>query len=397
MTKEELFFIKILSDFLNERQTVAPVETLDWNIIVKLAHAHQTSGILYYQCGEFMPSELEKFQCTVYAKEQMIHSKRVKLTNQIFDKLCENKIPFLTFKGLNVAKFYPVMSLRTMGDCDILVHPEDKEKADEVFRSFGYSCTDYGTMEWAYNNKDNVAFELHHNLMYNQVYNYDMHKEFMKLSWDYAKTDDNVHYYLDWNYHFVFLILHLRKHFIKSGVGFRQFMDVALVATKCDLDWDWINKKLEELDVSKFANICFALCEYCFKLKIPTTVSPLSDTDYIEACKVILDNGTFGSENRNNMINGVIFAMRDKKKPKHYIVKRFISIFFPSYKILSNLKKYSFLKGKPYLLPIAWIYRVFSCITRGRVKVVFSSLKLYKALTKENTEKQINKLNKWGL
>lgn len=47
MTTE--FFMTLLSDFLNKRETEQP-ENIDWEELMKAAKLHEIVGIVYYQC-----------------------------------------------------------------------------------------------------------------------------------------------------------------------------------------------------------------------------------------------------------------------------------------------------------------------------------------------------------
>ena len=42
-------------------------------------------------------------------------------------------------KGSVVQESYPVPALRSMGDIDIIIHTEDREKTDAVMQAEGYS------------------------------------------------------------------------------------------------------------------------------------------------------------------------------------------------------------------------------------------------------------------
>ena len=70
MKREEVFFIQVLSDHLNETKTEA-VTDIDWESILKLADQHELEGILFYQCKDFMPADLsagleESFVTTLF-------------------------------------------------------------------------------------------------------------------------------------------------------------------------------------------------------------------------------------------------------------------------------------------------------------------------------------------
>ena len=169
---------------------------------------------------------------------------------------------------------------------------------------------------------------------------------------------------LDWSFHFLYLIAHLRKHLMLKGVGFRMFMDVAVVIQKeSTLDWLWIEKKLNELDMLRFAKVCFALIDYWFGITAPIEFSNL-DRDFLErTTEKIIENGVFGFQDKNNDINNTINQLNNNGKNLLVSrVKLFWKMLFPSYHNMSNCSHYQFIRGRSWLLPIAWIYRIYRMV-----------------------------------
>ena len=127
-----------------------------------------------------------------------------------------------------------------MGDIDIVLSTDDRVKAHEIIQNLGYRNTVYEDAEWEYV-KNGIEIELHDKLEYEQLTEHDL---YFNDFWKYVKTE-NGESYLDPNFHFLYLLLHLRKHLISFDVGFRQFMDIAVMAefNKKILDWPWIIRK----------------------------------------------------------------------------------------------------------------------------------------------------------
>ncbi len=73
---------------------------------------------------------------------------------------------------------------------------------------------------------------------------------------------------------------------------------------------------------------------------------------------------------------------------------RAIRVFSSSYNSLCVVPKYSFLKGKPYLLPIAWIYRFFV----GRKRLGFAVNDAKNSFASQHTvAKRKSMYEQWGL
>ena len=358
MIDEHTYFIKLLSDHLVGRKSDRN-ENVDWTILTSLAIAHQVEGIIYYQCKSYMPSEVyllfeRKFGASLY-----YYKNREKVWRHILGAFNENKIPALMVKGFEVANYYPVPSLRTMGDLDILVHLEDKEKAGDLLEQLGFKIKERNPYyDWQCKFKG-LSFELHHKLLYQEAATRSTQAALFNDYWNYVKDGK-----LDWSFHFLYLIAHLRKHLMLKGVGFRMFMDVAVVIQKeSTLDWLWIEKKLNELDMLRFAKVCFALIDYWFGITAPIEFSNL-DRDFLErTTEKIIENGVFGFQDKNNDINNTINQLNNNGKNLLVSrVKLFWKMLFPSYHNMSNCSHYQFIRERSWLLPIAWIYRIYRMV-----------------------------------
>ena len=78
MTREDRFFIKILSDHINKKPTDKPAIDIDWTAISHLSRTHQVDGIVYMQCKDFIPTELKAFLERGYSSALYHYVNRVK-------------------------------------------------------------------------------------------------------------------------------------------------------------------------------------------------------------------------------------------------------------------------------------------------------------------------------
>lgn len=268
-----------------------------------------------------------------------------------------------------------------MGDTDIVV--DDAEKANEVLMASGYTCK---TKCAAYN-KNDLLFEIHDHLTYVNEINSPELVEFFNSCWDYVKDGE-----LDWSFHLLFLILHLRGHFYGSGVGVRQFMDIAALTKYNEaLDWPWIEQKLKELGLWAFSEKLFDLNRRWFGITVPMTIQPVDEVFYREATEELCSGGVFGSKSNN----GRRIAAHGYKHPVLSMLKRALGMVFVPYKNMIRMPKYSFLVGRPYLLPIAWIYRGWLTIKKKGMKRTTQSLQ-DSFVSKEAVEEQRAYIEKWN-
>lgn len=159
MTTEQSFFLSVLSDHLHHKPTMTPTAVLDWNEITSIAKSHQVEGILYYQCKQ--PYFLQGYSSTLF-----YYTNRAKTIAALTERLNEVDIEHFIIKGASVATFYPVPALRTMGDTDLVVHREDRERTNEIMLGLGFkNLSSFDDREWVYY-KGDMEFELHDHLMY---------------------------------------------------------------------------------------------------------------------------------------------------------------------------------------------------------------------------------------
>lgn len=370
MTKEATYFVLILSDHLAKRKT-SNLEGIDWHVIEHLARAHQVTGIVYYQCRDYIPREMlpsfeEGFVSTLY-----LYQNRKAALKEISETF-NNSICYVVVKGPEIAIYYPVPDLRTMGDCDLLIAKSDWEKAIELMRDLGYKGqNDTDIPQWGCQ-KENFFFELHKDLIQGGEYTNNKQEQFFN---DYEPYNQEGH--LDWNFHYLFLLMHLRKHFMNSGVGIRQFMDLVVVAEGVkNLDWPWISQRMSELGLEKFAGVCFSILKEYFGTNIPIVYTELDDGFIDTVMERIINNGVFGkldTSNRTNIAkNNLIFHTKYRSA---YRIRKLAQKLFPPYESMVEYPNCDYLRKKPYLLPLTWFYRFYLLCKRKNKQSMLETLR----------------------
>lgn len=353
------FFIKAIADRLNQRKTEF-MDGVDWNELLKYALFHKLEGMVYLQCRSIMPREKQ----AVFGKHALMQfsdsNKKAAVIEKIEKKFTDEDIKFLIVKGVEVAKFYPAAKERAMGDIDVIVRSEDRERANKALLAIGFEIEKIYEDEWKYT-WNGMELELHDHLLYE---GYDAPKKvflFTEDLWNYAIPEQNSsRFHLDWNYHLVFLLLHLKKHFVSSGVGLRLFVDLVVVCQKAEIDVQRLRSDLEKLDLLKFSSLCFAFCERCFGVSMPFAAD--IDDDFFEKySKRFLETGIYGQ------MDAYFENSVDDRIIKHGRLKAFFRRYFPPVKSFLDVgPKYFYLKKHPVLLPFAWLQMYFDAIISGR-------------------------------
>ena len=395
--REKSFFLQVLADFLNGIETVVP-DNLDWAILKEIGLAQQLNGVIYHQCKKSIAKsnlttiEKNKWKLS-YTYNSFLYSKRLALLEKIESEFQRQNITYLIVKGTEIAKFYPVPEQRTMSDTDLLVHVEDKQRAHDALINLGFNMNTNLPNEWV-GVKNKLEIELHHSLIYDKTGEFEYIQAWGDKVWDYAnRIDGRIRLELELTYHLLYVLLHLRKHFLFTGVGFRQFMDVAILAVQPEINWNQADLWFKELKLEKFSKVCFAFCQRWFNIKIPFETIKLDEDFYQVTTEKTFTGGLFGTNNKDYKDKIIFNEVRfSKSTGTSYILKR---LFLP-YKEMCNIAYCSFLIGRPWLLPIAWFWRLMYVFYTGRF------IPFVKATVKATHDKTAIKNNEksfsdWGL
>lgn len=388
MTKEQELFLKIIGNHLCQNKTVQ-IDDVDWKELYNIAMSQQMTAIVFKQCKKFIPGEYYSDFHSLTVNTLVLSKTKKELAIDTVKILNDAGVKSFLIKGQVLDKYYPVSELRTMGDIDIVV--EDIEKANKVLLSNGFLCVDKNKgYDWSYT-KNGVYFEIHSKLVYKQDADLDIQYEYFLNMWDYYFNGQ-----LDDNFHFIFVLFHLYKHFVHTGVGFRQFTDIAvLVKNNSTLNFEYIEKELKKIGLWDFAMTAFSFIEKWFCVSSPVKCCDIDDKLYEESTKYIFSNGVLGFDNKENS-EVVDLQMKILKSGKGYLFAKITHILhsmFPSYDEMVKLYYCDFLKGKKILLPVAWIYRFFFRIKSKQRRSKFIEKTF---VSKSKIEHKVNMMKQWG-
>lgn len=403
MTKEEGFLLEILEDYVHGKAEAEAPDGLDWNKIEILAKHHGISGIVYVQmkrAGILKHAEMfaEGFLSAVF--HSVCKNEDLEELETAFNR---EKIPFLPMKGVILKNYWPDAELRTMGDIDIVIHPEDRQRVHQLMKEMGYQLEEkiYIPEVWSYQ-RDAVHYEIHDRMMYEPLANHIDYCSYFDGVWEYSEAVTGSSCYIPKaEFHFLYLVTHTAKHIIHKGSGFRPFLDMVFMARQTNdndrnMDWSWIAKQLEALELLDFTKTCFALCERWFGVRMPFVSKELEDSFYEKiTCKTFRD-GIFGLENEENKMGVLAKNVRRSKLPYQVqALGAMIRKIFPAYRDMRWVPWYSFVNGRPWLLPAAWMYRfVYGIRNKGlHSQSVISEL----YTRREEIEARENLISDWGL
>ena len=372
MNYNEQYFIDLLSAFVNETEITAK-PSVDWEEIHRLSKLHSVSGIVGYMADRLPkdnnPGEsiAEKLSHEYYGTIIASAKKDFAMQNLMmeFEKA---EIPLVIMKGFVVKDYYPVKELRTFGDIDLLIKKDDRQKTHALMMQLGFTArVDYGEV-WEYI-RDDEYYEIHTQIVSEYIAPNAAGVEYFNKAWDNVVIVDGSYIYnFTPEYHLLYILQHIAKHINGNGAGIRMFMDIAVYLNYfSNLKWDYILQGLEKLNLRQFADNVFALCHRWFCMESPFETMDLDSVFYDEMCDYVLSAGTFGFYGRNH---SAFIVRREITNSKHKHakgvakIKALRSFFFPAYSVIKI--SYTFIEGKPYLLPVAWFVRAFKVMTPKR-------------------------------
>ncbi|GEM_PF-5488771 len=390
LTNEQAALITVLSDHIHGKATELNAD-VDRRELIALALSQKVAGIIYDQTH--LPEFAELYSNTVYN-----YAQQKRAITEIEKAFRDASIPYLIVKGYKIGNFYPKPQLRQSGDVDILTHEDDRIRAAEAVEKIGFHYnydasgkrTEYH--EWAYY-KGNLELELHKRLLYNDLTNDPAQIAYTDRVWEFAQSEDGISYRVPTEFQFIYMISHLLKHFLYAGVNIRMFLDIAVMMKNAEMDWDYIEKTLDEINLMKFAKRCFATVGHWFAVPCPMECDA-DDGFFDETAKRIFEK----HEESPTRMNAKLNRMRNEKVSSKNVVAPVLAMIFPNYGKLvqkyPKLTKFGFF-GR-LLIPAMWIHRAIGSVFH-RSTAAGIALSLEPVTLKKELQSREELLKKWGL
>lgn len=357
MNEEEVYLLKVLKGFVLDENP--GVFYGDWNKLTGLANIHSVIGILGYSVMNY-PDESNAQIADSMRKHCLqtiaLVSQRSENMKELIRQMNNKGISHLLFKGYIVKDYYPIPELRTFGDIDFLIHPEDRQRSDELMIQQGFvRKTDW---EPVYSYKRRAEYyEIHTDVMEVDVSDKADYKGYFQHTWEHAHLTDVHTWELSPEFHFLYLITHIAKHISGSGAGIRMYMDIAVFIQHFgnELDWKYIQDELKKLELTDFANMTLTVVQKYFDVKSPITLSKIDENLLEDFMEFTMAGGVFGYVCRDS---GLI-ALKQQERNEESVsrLRTLKNRLFPNAASIEN--RYTYLQGRHWLLPFAWIHRFF--------------------------------------
>ncbi len=387
MDKEYLLLLNLCAHYVDGEEFELEIDKkINFRKLFKYAKAHNLLGIVYCAVSkmknsndlppDFVDALKNKFFDLIYLYE--CQSSKLDEVKRLFSS---SDTLFIVFKGARLRELYPVPESRAMGDIDMLIYPEDRDKVKKLLTTNGFECVKQNGPVYNYT-KDGVLFEIHTKL----ISQYDSGA--FANAFDYAIFDGCDGEFKN-SFHFAYLIAHTAHHFKFYGAGLKLVLDFAIMLKTCNIELDEVFKILKHFSLDYFAKVMLTVTYRFFG------VGKDYGMDTADVEEYLLKNGAFGNAKENK---GVTLARRELEQGKKYspfMTK--LRLVFPTYSKLKEIDYIKFIDGRPWLILYAWIYRIIYNFKNRKefTKKAVNSLDDEK--TKALAEKELEFLKEIGL
>ncbi len=365
---------EVSKDFDDEQATLIVME-------------HKLDVLFYYGLLSSKIQVKDQVLALLRSRTLMMTSLQVRQTHAaeiLYQRFIAENIDFMPLKGVVINKLYPRPEMRYMGDIDVLVRKKQYGKIKKIMKELGYLFITESDHEYIWDKKNILNIELHKSLI--PSYNKD-YFAYLGDGWELAtKMTDNGYVMSDEDF-FIYLFVHLSKHYRGGGIGLKHFIDLRIfLDAKPELDFKYIECEIEKLKLLEFYNNSMNLLKVWFDNAKDDEISQLM-TEWV------FSSGAYGIEKRKDLSA----ILRKKAGASKYLESKFkiyIRKLFPEFK--SMKQKYGFLKKMPFLLPVMWLIRLIEVVLFSRSKIRKEQEKI-KALSEERISAHQQALLRVGL
>lgn len=349
--------------------------------LYKIAKSQDLSHIVGSSLQEYLNENTPQIRQLFTRDQQLALYRYVKLeyeSKQIYEVFERNSIKYMPLKGSIIRSYYPLPEMRTSCDIDILIFPDDLDKAINCLVSeINYTTERRYSHDVSLYSESKVHLELHFNLIEDN----ERVSKILSGIWETSTLDNNSNYrYIMSNEFFVvYHIAHMAEHFINGGCGIRNFLDLWVAKNKMRFDKSITKDLLLSCGLYEFSSAVFHLSNVWFGYDEHNDV-----TREIES--YVFGSGIYGTiENR------VAILHANNNGKLRYIYRR---LFLP-YSKLKNI--YPMLENYPVLLPYYQVVRWVDFILNKDKKHTLLELKFNNNMVQEKKNSLKSLMNKLNL
>lgn len=325
---------------------------INWDSFLQLAQSHKICALAYdglKKSGADLSPVPEAALATLHkaCMQAIAHSVQMDaLRCRLETGLQQRKVAHVFLKGAVLKYDYPVSSLRTMTDLDILVHTGDYPAIDELVLSLDGTPEDGDGNHHSFSFPGSLKVEFHPNLLHHDT---PVGAQ-INPGWQYTRNSEDFCKELTEEGLYLNTVCHMANHMAMGGIGIRFVLDVWVHhhLRQKTVDRVFVEQELERFGLLDFARNIEALADHWFSCR--------TDAPFPEAlAEYIITSGSYGTMERS-----VITAASLSKCGS--AASAFMRKAFCSRAEMED--RFHWLKGRPWLLPVAWFVRALRVVTR---------------------------------
>ena len=341
-----------------------PAETVDWPAIFTLAGQQKLLPILF-EAVRKTPAAEEDVPLFAATKQQVIGQ----VLNQtvrsaefagLYQKLRSAGLHPIVVKGQLCSRLYSRKDHRISADDDLYIPDAEFMACHEQLLANGLT-TDTPADELltadevSYTKKSSPLYiELHRHLFDSAE---DAHDELNHFFAGLNPVEIDGFLAMPPHEHLLYLILHAYKHFVRSGIGLRQFCDIGLWAREYhdEIDWQRLHDQCTSVHAATFAAAAFRIAKDYLGIEFDLPAPWDASIDAEPLLHDTLCGGVYGSNDLTRLHSSTVTlnAVKASRTGEKSSVLRTV---FPKREYLE--RRYPYLKKRPYLLPVAWVQRI---------------------------------------
>ena len=341
-----------------------PAENVDWSAIFTLANQQKLLPILF-EAVRKMPAAEENVALFAVTKQQVIgqvlnQTVRSAEFSDLYHKLRSAGLHPIVVKGQLCSRLYPLKDHRISADDDLYISDAEFMTCHEQLLVNGLT-TDTPADELS--TADEVSYTKGGSPLYIELHRHlfdsaeDAHDELNHFFTDINPVETDGFLAMPPHEHLLYLLLHAYKHFVRSGIGLRQFCDIGLWARAYhgEIDWQRLREQCESVHAATFAAAAFHIAGDYLGIEFDLPAPWDGSIDVEPLLHDSLCGGVYGSNDLTRLHSSTVTlnAVKSSRIGRKSTVLRTI---FPEKAYLES--RYPYLKKRPYLLPVAWVQRI---------------------------------------
>ena len=341
-----------------------PAESVDWPAVFALAGQQKLLPIVF-EAVRKMPAAEENVALFAVTKQQVIgqvlnQTVRSAEFSDLYHKLRSAGLHPIVVKGQLCSRLYPLKDHRISADDDLYTPDAEFMACHEQFLTNGLRT---GTPADELASADEVPYTKDGSPLYIELHRHlfdsaeDAHDELNHYFTDLKPVETDGFLAMPPHEHLLYLLLHAYKHFVRSGIGLRQFCDIGLWARAYhgEIDWQRLHEQCESVHAATFAAAAFRIARDYLDIEFDLPAPWDGSIDVEPLLHDTLCGGVYGSNDLTRLHSSTV-TLNAVKASRTGEKSSVLSTVFPKREYLEH--RYPYLKKRPYLLPVAWAQRI---------------------------------------